>query len=191
MKALHFIEIVCILLASYERCFVAGYISKSRFGNSYRAAYDRKSLQNDVAAEQTSFPTELNDDVVLTDTKEWVQKVVVDFGVCPFTINKNRAGIPMGEVRYAVSRATTPEEAFIAYWEETQAMLKVSETEISTILLVFPELECFGNYALFEAYADRYQLFYMHILEDWECETTMVRKSSSHEQFYVKIMLST
>ena len=26
--------------------------------------------------------------------------VIADFGVCPFTIDKNRAGIPMGGVRY-------------------------------------------------------------------------------------------
>jgi hypothetical protein len=174
MKALHF---VCILLASYDRYFIAGFVSKTRFVNSVRAGFDRNSLRNAEAAEETGsyFPIEANDDIVLADTKEWVQKVVVDFGVCPFTINQGRAGIPMGGVRYAVSRAKTPEDAFIAYWEETQAMLKATETEISTILLVFPEMECFGNYALFEAYADRYQLFYMHILEDWEMEATMVR----------------
>lgn len=105
MKIIFFVEITCVLLASYERYFTAGFISKSRLGHSLRSKYDRNSLQNDVAARNTFFPIESNDDIVLTDTKEWVQKVIVDFGVCPFTINQNRAGIPMGGVRYAVSRA--------------------------------------------------------------------------------------
>jgi hypothetical protein len=29
------------------------------------------------------------------------------------------------------------------------------EKEVSTILLVFPEIELFGNYELFEAYCER------------------------------------
>ena len=61
---------------------------------------------------QPPFPEEMNDEIVLRDTKEWVRTVMADFGVCPFTIDANRAGIPMGGVRYTVSRARTTEEAF-------------------------------------------------------------------------------
>jgi hypothetical protein len=63
------------------------------------------------------FPEEEDDDIVLADTKEWVQKVITDFGVCPFTTDPNRAGIPMGGVLYTVSRAKSADEAFFAFWQ--------------------------------------------------------------------------
>ena len=34
-------------------------------------------------------------------------------------------------------------------------LIKVSEKEMSTVLLVFPELGLFGDYELFEAYCER------------------------------------
>lgn len=58
------------------------------------------------------FPIEVDDQVVLDTTKRWVQAMIADFAVCPFTIQAERAGIPRGDVRYTVSRATTLLEAF-------------------------------------------------------------------------------
>ena len=40
------------------------------------------------------------------------------------------------------------------YWEEVLIVLQTPEKQLSTVLLVFPELELFGNYELFEAYCD-------------------------------------
>ena len=77
-----------------------------------------------------------------------------DFAICPFTMDPDRAGIPLGAVRYTISRAVTPEEAFLAYWKEVQATINADEKDISTVLLVFPELELFGNYELFESYCE-------------------------------------
>jgi hypothetical protein len=107
-----------------------------------------------VDSDRTIFPVETNDEIVIADTKEWVRAIIADFGVCPFTMDPERAGIPMGGVRYTVSRAASPEEAFLRYWEEVVAVLSSSEKEIATVLLVFPELELFGNYDLFEAYCE-------------------------------------
>jgi hypothetical protein len=97
-----------------------------------------------------SFPAEHDDAIVVEDTKRWVRKVMADFGVCPFTINAENAGIPMGAVRYSVSRATTAEEAFLAFWQDVEALLAVPEREMSTVLTVFPELGMFGDYEFFE-----------------------------------------
>lgn len=88
----------------------------------------------------------------------------------------------MGGVRYSLSRATEPDEALLRFWEEVQLLLNVREDsflphltsphisshlvlvslplsqtpekEVSTTLLIFPELELFGNYELFEAYCE-------------------------------------
>ncbi|KAJ1442045.1 hypothetical protein B484DRAFT_442458 [Ochromonadaceae sp. CCMP2298] len=100
------------------------------------------------------FPIEEEDDVIIQDSKTWVRKVIADFAVCPFTVDPDRAGIPMGGVRYSVSRAVNPDEAFFRYWEEVLLMLQVPEKQVATVLLVFPELELFGNYELFEAYCE-------------------------------------
>ena len=53
-----------------------------------------------------------------------------------------------------VSRAEAVDEAFFRYWEELKLLQTVDEKEISTVLLVFPELKLFGNYEIFEAYCD-------------------------------------
>lgn len=97
--------------------------------------------------------------------KKWVKAVIADFGVCPFTADSEKAGIPMGNVRYTVSRATGPDEAFYAFWEEVGYILQTPEKNCSTVLLVFPELELFGNYELFESYCES--------LSDALCASTM------------------
>jgi hypothetical protein len=42
--------------------------------------------------------------------------------VCPFTVDPDKAGIPIGGVRYRVSRAKSPDEAFFRYWEELKLL---------------------------------------------------------------------
>ena len=125
---------------------------------------------------RTIFPVEHDDAIVLADTKEWVRKIIADFGVCPFTMDPGRAGIPMGGVRYTVSRAKTPEEAFLRYWEDVQALLSVTEREIATVLLVFPELDLFGDYEMFEAYCDS--------LSDALCTSTMCMEDEIQLVFF-------
>ena len=113
--------------------------------------------ETDVSSDRTIFPVEPKDEIVLADTKEWVARVIAGFSVCPFTISPERAGIPMGGVRYTVSRATTVEEAFLRYWEEVEFLQATNEKDWSTVLLVFPELGLFGNYELFEVYCESLQ----------------------------------
>lgn len=115
------------------------------------------------------FPIESNDDIILADTKIWVRKMIADFGICPFTIDPDKAGIPIGGVRYTVSRTTSADEAFLRYWEEVLQLLSVPEKEIATVLLVFPELSLFGNYELFEAYCES--------LSDALCSSTICLES--------------
>ena len=105
-------------------------------------------------SEQAIFPIEENDDIILADSKRWVNAVIGDFGVCPFTMNSERAGVPMGGVRYAISRTTNIDEAFFRYWQEILTLLSSNEREIATTLLIFPEIDLFGDFELFEAYCE-------------------------------------
>ena len=112
-----------------------------------------EDIDYDVNVEP-SFAPEPNDEVVLEVTKRWVQAMIADFAVCPFTVEAERAGIPRGTVRYTVSRATTLVEAFQAYWEEAHAMAQASSKDIATVLLVFPEVTLFGtDYTQFDRYS--------------------------------------
>ncbi len=55
---------------------------------------------------------------------------------------------------YTVSRARGIDEAFLRFWQEVAALLITVEKEMSTVLLVFPEIDLFGNFELFEGYCD-------------------------------------
>lgn len=92
-----------------------------------------------------------NDDVLLF-TKMWTQKMIADFQICPFTIDAEKAGIPRGSVRYTVSHATTPEEAFADYWDEVDAMMSTTNFDIATVLLVLPNM--FADIADFEKFTN-------------------------------------
>jgi hypothetical protein len=41
------------------------------------------------------------------------------------------------------------------------ALLVTQEKDMSTVLLVFPEMDLFGNYELFESYCDRFVETYL------------------------------
>jgi hypothetical protein len=139
--------------------------------------FDPALLGDDIDPDtRTVFPIENDDAVILRDTKEWVRAIIADFGICPFTIDPERAGIPMGGVRYTVSRAKEVEEAFYMFWKEVHTMLILPEKEISTVLLVFPEIELFGNFELFEAYCES--------LNDALCSSTMCMENEVQLVFF-------
>ena len=54
------------------------------------------AAEADGSALDAVFAIERDDARVLADTREWVSRLIVDFGVCPFTTDVDRAGIPMG-----------------------------------------------------------------------------------------------
>jgi len=122
------------------------------------------------------FPIESRDDVVMDDTKEWVRKVIADFNVCPFTVDPEKAGIPMGGVRYTISRTHNVDEAFLRFWQEVYALLSSSEKDMSTILLVFPEIELFGDFEKFEMFCES--------LNDGLCSSSMCMENQIQLVFF-------
>lgn len=139
--------------------------------------FDKSLLGDEADAVYVpSFPVEPVDDIVMADTKEWVRRVIADFNVCPFTVDPERAGIPMGGVRYTVSRALSSDEAFLRFWEEVYALLSSSEKDMATVLLVFPEHDLFGNFELFEQFCES--------LNDALCSSSMCMESQIQLVFF-------
>ena len=79
-----------------------------------------------------------DDGSVVEVSKAWVKAVVADMGICPFTTSASKAGLPLGQVHYPVSRAETPESIYAAYWHEVALLESAPERALSTTLLVTP-----------------------------------------------------
>ncbi|KAF6004611.1 hypothetical protein F1559_004723 [Cyanidiococcus yangmingshanensis] len=78
------------------------------------------------------------DDCILTETRRWVQHLIVDAAVCPFMMSSERGGLPAGNVRYAISHAMSPEQIYLDFWREVALLRKATAKEIATTLLVLP-----------------------------------------------------
>jgi len=95
-----------------------------------------------------------DDDQVITDlSKTWVDKMMADLALCPFTQSSIKSGIPAGPVHYHVDRVTAMEDAYAAYWSEVCRIETAPESTISTTLHVLPEF-CMNSVELFEQWAD-------------------------------------
>jgi hypothetical protein len=94
-----------------------------------------------------------DDDEVLYDvTKKWVNKVMSDMGICPFTKGADMAGLPMGKVFYEVDRSTAVEEMYAKYWKEVVRVEQSNEQDLSTTLLITPEF-MIDNVEMFENFS--------------------------------------
>ena len=96
---------------------------------------------------------QLDMDNILTVTRTWVKAMIADFAICPYTIDADRAGKPIGGVRYSISDASTPEEAFRDFWAEVYGMLSTTQEDISTVLLTYPR-RVFNDEGYFEKVKD-------------------------------------
>lgn len=94
-----------------------------------------------------------NDEILLDVTKKWVNKVMSDMGICPFTKGADRAGLPMGDVFYTIDRSTAIEEMYARYWKEVVRVQDNSETDLSTTLLIAPEF-LIDNVEMFENFSN-------------------------------------
>jgi hypothetical protein len=76
------------------------------------------------------------DEDVIAATQDWLVKAVIGLNLCPFA----RAVYAGGRIRYAVSRATTPEALLEALAEELQRLAAADEAETETTLLIHPDV---------------------------------------------------
>ena len=63
-----------------------------------------KALDAETAPPVDKCPIQhdLGDEDALKCSKDWVNAIVSDAGICPFSLSADRAGLPLGDVRYDV-----------------------------------------------------------------------------------------
>ena len=79
-----------------------------------------------------------SDECVLGQTRAWVQGIIVNMKVCPFSSTADKAGMPIGGVSYPISHARTGEEVYEAFWSQVLQVAETDEKMLSTVLLLTP-----------------------------------------------------
>ena len=92
------------------------------------------------------------DEKIIDVSKTWVNKMMSEMGICPFTKGAELAGLPMGQVFYTVDRSKEIEDMYAVYWEEVVRVEKMDEKELSTTLLIAPEF-LIDNVEMFENFS--------------------------------------
>lgn len=131
------------------------------------AGFDFSALYNDdddsasaAAAREIEklYVVPEEDGPIMEGMKGWVDAIIADLGVCPFTVNAAKAGLPQGAIRYFIDRSVSPEEIYRKYWQEvalisTDSKEAQDERTLSTTLLITPN---FGlrNREFFETFSN-------------------------------------
>uniref|UniRef100_A0A7S1BFT2 Uncharacterized protein n=1 Tax=Corethron hystrix TaxID=216773 RepID=A0A7S1BFT2_9STRA len=93
-----------------------------------------------------------DDGEIIERTKSWVNKMMSDLGVCPFTVGAEKAGLPLGNVYYCVDRCTVMEEMYASYWKEVVRVERADQSDLSTTLLIAPEF-AINNVEVFDMFS--------------------------------------
>ena len=92
----------------------------------------------------------LDDAGVIRCCKDWTNAIVSDAGICPFSLSADRAGLPLGDVRYDVTRAADAESVYSWYWKEV-AWLE-DHPRAATSLLICADEFWLKNLEAFETF---------------------------------------
>lgn len=77
---------------------------------------------------------QIKDDVVIAQTKLWLEKAVIGLNLCPFA-----KGVHIkDQIRYFVSHATTPEELIKDLIAELEVLAEANPEKVDTTLLIHP-----------------------------------------------------
>lgn len=118
--------------------------------------WDFSGLDDDVGKDtlpQIENEIPGDDGVIIDLSRKWVDRMMADLALCPFTQSDDRSGIPLGPVHYHVDRVSIMEDAYKAYWSEVCRIEDVDQSTISTTLHILPEF-CMNSVELFEQWAD-------------------------------------
>ena len=76
----------------------------------------------------------MNPEVIIAETQSWIEAVVIGLNLCPFAA----APFRQGRIRYAVSRAQTPEALLRDLYEELKAIEAAGPAQVETGFLIHP-----------------------------------------------------
>ena len=86
------------------------------------------------------------DDVVVAQTRAWVDRMVIGLNLCPFA----KAPQVKGRIRYVHCAAATPEGLLQALGDELQRLARTAPEVVETTLLIHPQtLTHFAHYNAF------------------------------------------
>lgn len=91
----------------------------------------------------------MSDDVVVRDTRRWVERAVIGLNLCPFA----KAVHVKGQVHYAVSHAGDPRELLADLAQELDALISLEPSVRETTLLIVPG--CLHEFLDFNDFLDR------------------------------------
>lgn len=95
-----------------------------------------------------------DEDAILSISKDWIQAMICDFGICPYSKSSSLAGVPQGPVRYKISQAKSIDEAFEDYWSEVFNVLQTPPSDLVTVLLIYPYVDEFSAFDEFELFSE-------------------------------------
>ena len=90
---------------------------------------------------------------IIETTMTWVDTFMSKMGICPFSTNALRAGLPVGNVHYALAYTSIAEEMYRDYWGEVVRLEGEGEDSIATTLLIAPNYEI-SNVEAFESFSN-------------------------------------
>ena len=79
--------------------------------------------------------------------------MMADLGICPFTADADKSGMPMGPVYYAVDRSQNMEDVYESYWKMVVKVEENDQRDLATTLHIFPEF-CMENVEAFENFSN-------------------------------------
>jgi len=74
--------------------------------------------------------------IAMEDTQAWLERAVVGLNLCPFA----KAVMAKGQVRYAVTELTEPEQVLLLLQAEMQTLVEADPETLDTTLLIAPYL---------------------------------------------------
>lgn len=91
-------------------------------------------------------------DIVIADTRAWLERAVIGLNLCPFAKSVH----VKGQVHYAVSRATTAHDLLVDLVSELNTLVAMDATVRDTTLLIVPDcMQDFLDFNDFLAQADQ------------------------------------
>lgn len=110
-----------------------------------------KYLQHQLYSNNKNYETQ----DIINITKIWIESMIStkNIGICPYTQNADLAGIPTGKIRYEVSNANDISQAYEDYWKEVFLLQSSLVYEITTTLLIYPNVFEFQNIENFETFS--------------------------------------